>query len=153
MKEKEFSINRVILAASLFIFLSSQIAVAANYAVRSPNDCPYNGDGTSWACAESNGGIGAMNDIPHHLTHGNTYYIAAGAYAGESIGDEAYTGTTWAYVRKATIAVHGINEGWIDSYASGQATFPYLYIQGPYVEVNGVSGARNTVMNQNRASL
>jgi hypothetical protein len=130
-----------------FIILLLLVALpcwGANYAVRPPASCPNNGDGTSWACAAGAGATGAMNNLPQDLVHGDTYYLAGGTYGDEIIGTEGYSGSDYAYVKKATTDVHGVTTAWDNAYATGAATFTYMQIYGPYIEVDGVTGSGTT---------
>lgn len=130
-----------------FVILFLLIALplfAADRAVRPPASCPNNGDGTSWACAAGAGATGAMNNLPQDLVHGDTYYLAGGTYGDEIIGTEGYSGSDYAYVKKATTDVHGVTTAWDNAYATGAATFTYMQIYGPYIEVDGVTGSGTT---------
>jgi hypothetical protein len=128
------------------LLLCAQLAFAAEYAVRPPASCPNNGNGASWACAATAGGVGAKNAIPSAIEHGSTYYLAGGSYASASFGSNLYTGADWAIVRKATTAAHGTAAltNWDDAYAADQAIFPSMYIKGHYIEVDGVTGSKTT---------
>jgi hypothetical protein len=139
---RKYLVILLLLIASI-LFLST-VVNAADHAVRPPASCPNNGDGTSWACAATGGGVGAMNALPLAVVHGDTYYLAGGAYAAATIGAEGYSGSTWAYVKKATTAVHGVTTAWDNAYATDQATFPSMRISGPYIEIDGVTGSGAT---------
>jgi hypothetical protein len=130
--------------AIIILLLCVQTAFAAEYAVRPPGDCPNNGNGASWACAAGAGAAGAMNTLPSNIEHGSTYYIAGGAYGKVSVGLITYTGSDWAIAKKATTSEHGPSTGWSDDYASSVATFQQFNIRGHYVELDGVTGSKNS---------
>lgn len=71
-------------------------------------------DGSDWA--------NAYTSLPSSLTRGDTYYIAAGSYSGYTY-DDAASGTTLITIKKATVADHGTETGWDDSYGAAQAVF------------------------------
>ncbi|HTO02777.1 MAG TPA: hypothetical protein VL069_03700 [Opitutus sp.] len=99
-------------------------ASAADRAVRPASDVSYNGDGTSWAAATSNGGPGAYRGLPAggSLIRGDTYYIAGGSYPGWTLNTPA-SSTTPITIKKATVASHGPSTGWSNSMGDTQATF------------------------------
>lgn len=88
------------------------------------------GNGSDWA--------NAMGSLPASLVRGDTYYIAAGSYAGRTFND-AVAGSTYIYIRKATADDHGTNTGWQPSYA-GTATFGNLTFSKGYYDLDGRVG-------------
>jgi hypothetical protein len=50
------------------LLLCAQLAFAAEYAVRPPASCPNNGNGASWACAATAGGVGAKSSTAALIT-------------------------------------------------------------------------------------
>jgi hypothetical protein len=74
------------------------------------------------------------------LTRGDTYYIADGTYGGYTF-DDADSGSTWIYIKKATVSAHGTSTGWSDTYGDGTATFTGQFlIRTNYLEIDGVTG-------------
>lgn len=90
------------------------------------------GSGTSWSDARST--------LPT-LARDTTYWIGGGMSLGNVDFTTANSGTSPVVLRKATIASHGTNTGWNDSYASGQTTFGQILVQKDYLYVYG--GGRN----------
>lgn len=84
---------------------------AANYYIR---DGATGSTCSSWA--------DACDALPTTLVRGSTYYIADGAYSGRVFGTAA-SGSTLIIIKKATLADHGSDTGWSDTYGDGQATF------------------------------
>lgn len=125
------------LTVALLLYCSS--LYAANVCIR--YGTTYNGDGTTWASATSAGGVGAKNVLTTPLTPGNTYYIADGESSSMVfIGDEYYTGSAYTYIKKATASVHGTDTGWLSSYGDGQMIFRGLVIEGPFIDIDGITG-------------
>jgi hypothetical protein len=56
------------------------------------------------------------------LTRGDTYYIADGSYV-TYIFDDVASGSLVITIKKATVADHGTETGWLDTYGDGQAVF------------------------------
>ena len=71
-------------------------------------------DGSDWA--------NAYTSLPSNFVRGDTYYVAAGSYPGNTFSTPA-NGTATITILKATVSDHGTSTGWSDSYGSGQATF------------------------------
>ena len=65
----------------------------------------------------------ALAQIPSNKVRGDTYYIADGTYFGHNFSTG---GTATTYIKKATIADHGTDVGWQDSYGDGRAEFSGL---------------------------
>ncbi|MFP4017499.1 MAG: immunoglobulin domain-containing protein, partial [Halanaerobiales bacterium] len=113
----------------------------------------YNGDGipTSFYIREGANGTNdgsdwadAWNVLPETLERGAIYYVASGTYStyifdDEEVNEEIIT------IRKATVNDHGTDEGWNNSYASGQALFTaeegpiFRFITG-YYTIDGQTG-------------
>jgi len=105
-------------------------------------DAPAGGDGSDWDKA--------WQQLPTVLQRGHTYYIADGNYNGYAF-DDAESGTDVITIKKATVAAHGTDTGWDDSYGDGQAVWAanlaigsgyfsaWAFLTGYYV-VDGVSG-------------
>lgn len=69
-------------------------------------------NGTDWA--------NAYTDLPASLTRGDTYYIGDGSYASYSFDDAVGDTIT---IKKATVADHGTETGWNNSFGDGKAVF------------------------------
>lgn len=95
----------------IFLLLPS-IALAASHYIRA--GAGGSSDGSDWA--------NAWTDIPSTLTRGDTYYLADGTYARYTVNDAA-SGTSIITIKKATVAEHGTDTGWNDSFGDGQAIF------------------------------
>ena len=81
----------------------------------------------------------AYTSLPSNLVRGAIYYIADGAYSGYTF-NTSVSGTSWITIKKATVAVHGTNTGWNDSYGDGVATFGNLTFSTSYWEFDGQVG-------------
>ncbi|HBG47397.1 MAG TPA: hypothetical protein DDW94_10490 [Deltaproteobacteria bacterium] len=88
------------------------------------------GNGSSWS--------NAYGQLPATLVRGDTYYIAAGSYGGRTFND-AQSGSTYIYIKKATAADHGTDTGWSSAYA-GTATFGSLVFSKGYYDIDGKVG-------------
>jgi hypothetical protein len=64
----------------------------------------------------------AYTALPSVLVRGNTYYIADGTYGAYTF-DDAVSGTSVITIRKATVASHGTETGWDNTYGDGVTTF------------------------------
>ncbi len=76
-------------------------------------------------------GAGSMNGVswdnayaglPAQLKRGSTYYIASGSYSPYEF-KTPLSGELYVTLKKATAQDHGVDIGWNDSYAQGQAVF------------------------------
>jgi hypothetical protein len=90
------------------------------------------GSGTSWS--------DARGSLPT-LARNTTYWCGGGLSLGNISFTTANSGTSPVVIRKATIADHGTETGWNNSYASGQSTFGQILVQRDYLYVYG--GERN----------
>jgi hypothetical protein len=125
MKLKHSALALIAAASMLPAFAS-----AATYYVR-PGATGAN-NGSDWA--------NAYTALPSTLVRGNTYYIAAGSYAGRTFSTAA-SGSTPITIKKATVADHGTATGWSDAYGSGQAAFTGgLSFSSPYWVLDGQTG-------------
>jgi len=91
----------------IFLLILSSVSAASHHVRQDAS-----GNGNDWA--------NAYGSLPSSLTRGDTYYIADGTYNSYDFDD---TGTQLITIKKATIADHGTNTGWQDSYGDGQAVF------------------------------
>jgi hypothetical protein len=82
-------------------FLSSSAAFASYHAVVPSSMCSTNGNGTSWACAASSGGVGAFVGLPSTLVRGDVYCLADGNYGHSVNFDTPDSGTMTIEIRKA----------------------------------------------------
>lgn len=128
---------------ALVILLIPSLSYAASITVRQSADCTYDGDGSSWSCASGAGQTGARKGMPSTLVRGNIYFIAAGSY-GSYTWDDAHSGSTYIYVKKATSSAHGPSSGWSDGFASGQAVFSRWIFRKGYYDIDGVTGGGPT---------
>jgi hypothetical protein len=80
-----------------------------------------------------------MDDINWtSVARGDTIYIADGTYLGDTF-DKDVSGSNYIYITKATIAEHGTETGWSNSYGDGQATLGPISFSTSYWILNGVS--------------
>lgn len=75
------------------------------------------GNGSAWN--------NALDVLPNPLTRGNIYWFADGAYPCYVFND-AESGTQLITLKKATVADHGTETGWLSTYGDGQATISQL---------------------------
>lgn len=96
-------------------------------------------DGSDWTNAWTN--------MPSTMIRGDTYYVADGTYAGVWTLNDVVDGTSYIYVKKATVDSHGTDTGWSDSYGDGQATIEvssgnnFINITTSYWDIDGQSGS------------
>jgi hypothetical protein len=113
----------------LLTVLVPAVSFAANHYVRAGATGANNG--MDWANAHT--------ALPSTLVRGDVYYIADGSYGSQTF-DDATSGSTYIYVKKATAASHGTNEGWDPSYGDGQAVFTSWTVGSDYWDFDGVVG-------------
>jgi len=121
----------VVVAVCVLLGAGAMPAVAANRYVRAGATGANNG--SDWN--------NAYTQLPATLVRGDTYYIADGTYPGYTFTTPA-SGTNFIYIKKATIADHGTDVGWQDSYGDGQAVFgpmAHNVANGGYIDLNGYS--------------
>ena len=94
------------------LFLGSVSAEAANRYVRAGASGSANGN--DWT--------NAYTTLPATLIRGDIYYVADGSYGDLTLRTTA-SGTTLITIKKATVADHGTETGWVSTYGDGQATF------------------------------
>jgi hypothetical protein len=138
-------------ALLLFTFLLGTKAIAADFYV--VKDCQFNGNGSSWSCASSQGGAGAFNELPKPGTQyacgydagtwtlGATYYIAGSetVYRGTCIGRNK-TGSGVITIKKATISDHGTDIGWQTKYGTLQAVLGTLSLDASMITGVSITG-------------
>lgn len=100
----------VVLLLAVLVFGTSSAASAADRYVRAGATGANNG--TDWT--------NAYTSLPASLTRGDTYYVADGTYSSQTF-DDPLSGTSLITIKKATVADHGTNTGWDNSYGDGQA--------------------------------
>lgn len=115
-----------ILAVLLFV---TKTAMAADYFVRAGATGANNG--ADWT--------NAYTSLPGTLVRGATYYIADGTYGSYSF-DDAQSGATYIYIKKATTTNHGTDIGWSNSYGDGAATFTSWSFSTGYWDIDGQVG-------------
>jgi hypothetical protein len=129
-------------SVSLFtVFLSLGVASAANHYVRA--GASGTGSGLDWAnaCADFSGSCAIGS-----LTRGDTYYVAAGTYAGHS-WNRATSGTLVITIKRATIGDHGTDTGWNAAY-DGQVNWGYSQnVSTGYWMFDGASASDPTDLN------
>jgi hypothetical protein len=124
----------------LFLLISFLLALpanAANHYVRQG----ASGNGSDWAnaCSGFTGSCAVGS-----LVRGDTYYVAAGTYAGPVTWNTKDSGTSVITIKHASVADHGTETGWMNSYA-GQAIFTERNtISTDYWLFDGVSGDYTT---------
>lgn len=116
------------LALVVLTLLIPNVSIAANRYIR---------DGATGTLASTGCGTweatSACDDLPATLTRGDTYYFADGNYKGRQF-DTPHSGTTLITFKKATIADHGTEIGWLNSYGDGQAVFDAIeFLTGYWV--------------------
>lgn len=91
-------------------------------------------NGTSWD--------DAYTSLPAVLVRGDTYFVADGTYSGYTFND-AVSGSLVTTVKKATVADHGTETGWDNSYGDGQAVFTgqTAFEVGGYIVLDGNGGS------------
>lgn len=111
------------------LFLGTVSAEAANQFVRAGASGSANG--TDWT--------NAFTTLPANLTRGDTYFIADGSYPGRTFST-ATSGATPITIKKATVANHGTDTGWDNTFGDGQAIFgPINFTTGNWV-IDGMTG-------------
>lgn len=109
-----------LLFVSLFLtmlFLSTVSVEAANHYIRSGASGTGNGSDWTNACTDFTGSCAVGS-----LVRGDTYYVADGAYASRTF-NKAANGNLVITIKKATVADHGTETGWVNTYGEGQAVF------------------------------
>lgn len=82
----------------------------------------------------------AWTALPEPLERGQIYYVADGDYAARDFA-AAEQNDTPIYVFKATVAHHGTDDGWQDSYGDDTATLGPLRFSTSHWYVDGLAGA------------
>lgn len=75
------------------------------------------------------------------FVRGNTYYVRSGDYTAfaDHVFSTAVSSTTLITIKKATVADHGTDTGWDNSYATGQALFGRMEFTTGYWTIDGAS--------------
>ena len=116
----------------LFFICSSNVLAANHYILDGGS-----GDGSAWN--------NALDSLPSTLVRGDTYYIGDGNYEAYTF-DDAESGSTYIYIKKATASDHGIATGWESVYGDGQAIFTgQLKFQRGYYEFDGSTVSGTTI--------
>lgn len=122
---KKLSLVSFLLTMLIFGTMSAE---AANRYVRAGASGSANG--ADW--------VNAYNALPSTLVRGDTYYIADGSYPAYTFNDPV-SGSMVITVKKATVAAHGTDTGWNNTYGDGQAAFGAFSIQTAYLVIDGMT--------------
>jgi len=100
----------------LCVVLSASVS-AVTYRIR--GDCAYNGDGSTWSCAASNGATGSLKFPVTEWERGSTYYLAGGTYTMTSSWnlDAPADGTKFITIKHANAADNSGDIGWQSQFA------------------------------------
>lgn len=109
--------------------LASLSAQSANVYFRA--SAPDGGTGADWAHAYN-----GWSTVP--IPRGDMAYMAGGNYAGKVL-NTPLSGSTYIFIRKATVSDHGTSVGWLDSY-EGQVHTGQLDLRVSYIDIDGVTG-------------
>jgi hypothetical protein len=102
---------------SAILLLSVMTVKAASVYIRA--GATGDNSGSDW--------VNAYTSLPDTLTRGDSYYVSDGTYGGYNFNTPNY-GLSVVTIKKATVADHGTDTGWSDSYGDGQASFSGLII-------------------------
>lgn len=115
---KSFLFSTFLLA---ILSVGAMSAEAANLYVRA--GATGSNNGADWT--------NAFTRLPSSLVRGNTYYIADGTYPSQTF-NTANSSTTLITIKKATVADHGTETGWVSTYGDGQATWGKWFVTTDY---------------------
>ena len=103
------------------------------------------GTGADWTNAYTGFGTGAGQANPASLIRGVNYYVAGGNYnlTSTTTFRTPASGTTLITILAPTIASHGTNTGWSNSFQS-QAAFGPILVASNYWTLNGVYHGSST---------
>ncbi len=101
----------------VIFFLGTINAEAANHYVRAGASGTATGNDWTNACTEFTGAC-----APASMVRGDTYFVADGTYSSRTFNTPA-SGNLVITIKKATVADHGTETGWVNTYGDGQATF------------------------------
>lgn len=94
------------------------------------------GSGDNWTDAYTTAAALAAG-----LGRGDVGYVAAGT-CGSATFNVAASGSTWIVIKRATVAEHGSETGWDNSYATGQAVWGDVqFTDTSYYIWDGITGA------------
>ena len=99
--------------------------------------------GTSSTCTSWSDACDQVTTAEARVTRGETIWIGEGTYTGV-IFDVTVSGSTYIYVKKATVSAHGMEDGWAATMVDGQAIFSdliefrtgYWQVSGAYRDEN-----------------
>lgn len=95
-------------------------------------------NGTDWTNAYTNKQT-AVNALSRAAS--DVLYVAAGNYGTADLNlTVATSGSNRLTIKKATVADHGTDTGWSDSFATGQAVFGHVQIESSFWTFDGVTG-------------
>ena len=110
---------------SVALLLFGENVLAANHYILAGGA----GDGSSWGSP--------LGTLPDSLIRGDIYYIGDGTYGAKTFSTPE-EGAKLIIIKKATLADHGTDEGWISSYGDGVASFTgTLTFKTSYWEFDG----------------
>lgn len=88
-------------------------------------------NGGSWSQAYDQ-----LSTAETNCPRGDTIYVADGTYNGVTL-NTAVSGTARITIKKATVADHGTETGWDNTYGDGQASFGTFSVETGYWTING----------------
>ena len=113
----------------IIFLIVSCLAYGADHYVR--EGATGSADGSDWT--------NAWTDLPATLIRGDTYYIADGTSYARYDCDDAASGATYIYIKKATEGAHGTETGWNSAYGDGTAIFAGFHPTTSYWEIDGIT--------------
>ena len=124
----------------IFIILLMCGQLLANYAFAADRFVRAGATGTG----TGNDWINAYTTLPPTLIRGDTYYIADGNYGSYNFNDPL-SGSSFIYIKKATIGSHGNDTGWNSSFGDGEALFSssgnVFNVTTGYLDIDGQVGS------------
>lgn len=130
--------KRIFYSLALAACMLPAFASAATHYVRA--DATGANNGSDWA--------NAYKTLPSTLVRGDIYYVADGAYAARTFADPV-SGSTPITIKKATVADHGTNTGWSNTYGDGQAVFGNFTFKTSHYVIDGQTRNENDWFDKN----
>lgn len=119
------TIIKAILFTLFFLVVTTPVFAASHY-IRS--GATGSASGNDWA--------NAFVTFPNTLVRGDKYYVAKGSYSSYTFNTQNL-GSLPITIKKATIAEHGTDSGWQNSYGDGQAAFGNWVVSTDYWVFDG----------------